>query len=248
MVESNGYVPYSSLPKIDLPRPAAVSDVEPAGPLSNTENTTTAAAQEDVVHQASDASADTPTNNGSTPEIDPPVTAVAKDDGSEGNPSKDEEDPQQSGKDPGSARQIKLLIPEKSFRSIRGSDAIRLSYDDIDLEKILNIVTTPTNVADHFPDWLKQLDGKKIRMRGFMYPAMKAEGLTGFVFTRDTGACCFGPNPYIFLRARVKMTKGETTDYIHMRPFDVEGVFRIEPIADEGELLQLYRIEDARIL
>jgi hypothetical protein len=156
---------------------------------------------------------------------------------------------EQGGVKPDAPREIKLLIKDKKFPTIKDSDAVRVSYDDLDLEKILNIIRPPTNIADHFPDWLKQLDGKKIRMRGFMWPPFKAEGLTSFVFTRDTGECCFGPDPYIFLRAKVKLADGEKTDFIQLTPFDVEGTFRIAPLADDdNKLWQLYLIDDAKVL
>ena len=47
---------------------------------------------------------------------------------------------------------------------------------------------------------------------------------------------------------RISLADGETTDYIEGKPFDVEGVFRIAPEADDTELYQLYRIADAKVL
>ena len=44
------------------------------------------------------------------------------------------------------------------------------------------------------------------------------------------------------------MAAGETTDYIEGRPFDVEGIFRIVPQADEKDLSRLYSIENAKVL
>jgi len=145
-------------------------------------------------------------------------------------------------------RKITLLVPEKRFRSEDNGKAIRVSYDDIDLLKVLNMHPVPTNAVDHFPDWLKKLDGQRIRIRGFMYPGFKSSGLTKFILTRDTGACCFGPDPLIYFLIPVKLADSETTDYIHMKPFDVEGIFRIDPEVEEGELFQLYRIENARLV
>lgn len=220
--ESSGYIDYSTLPQPVTETTTTLVETETTE--AETESTTTEEAAVEVTSAGEDVA-----NNVKPVEAD-------YDKGVQGDDKAD------------TSREIKLLIPNKTFPAIKDSDAIRVGYDDIDLEKILNIVRAPNNVVDHFPDWLKQLDGKKIRMRGFMYPTFKAEGLGRFVFTRDTGACCFGPDPYIFLRASVKLSEGEKTDYIHMQPFDVEGTFRIAPLSDDDGLWQLYAIEDARVL
>jgi hypothetical protein len=143
---------------------------------------------------------------------------------------------------------IRLLIPEKTFRKEGPDGALRLSYDDIDLLKILNMEPVPLDAEGHFPSWLQELDGKRIRIRGFMYPTFEATGLTDFLMARDNGICCFVRQPKIYDIIIVNLAKGETTDYIEGRPFDVEGVFRIQPEADNTELYQLYLIEDARVL
>ena len=49
-----------------------------------------------------------------------------------------------------SENKIELLIPEKSFRRERGTDAVRISYDDIDLLKILNMEPVPPNAAEYW--------------------------------------------------------------------------------------------------
>lgn len=145
-------------------------------------------------------------------------------------------------------REIKLLVPEKRFKKEGTSGSLRISYDDIDLLKVLNMEPVPANAVEYFPDWLKQLDGQRIRLRGFMFPTFLAEGITSFGLARDNGICCFVKEPKIYDMIQVSLADGVTTDYIDNRPFDVEGVFRIDPDADDDELFQLYRIEDAVVL
>ena len=168
----------------------------------------------------------------------PEIVAVLGDSSSESNPEPTPLEP----------LEIKLLIPEKSFRAEKNSNAIRVSYDDIDLLKILNMEPVPVDAVSHFPGWLKALDGVSIRIRGFMYPTFEATGLTGFTLARDNGICCFVRQPKIYDIIAVEMAEGVTTDYIEGKAFDVEGVFRIQPEADETELYRLYRIENARVL
>lgn len=146
------------------------------------------------------------------------------------------------------ANKIELLIPEKSFRRERGTDAVRVSYDDIDLLKVLNMEPVPPNAVEYFPEWLSSLNGKQIRIRGYMYPKFVNEGITTFTLARDNGICCFQRLPKIYDVILVKLKDGETTDYIDARPFDVEGVFRIDNEDDGSELPRLYKIENASVL
>ena len=145
-------------------------------------------------------------------------------------------------------KEIKLLVPENKFTPDRETGALRVSYDDIDLLKILNMEPVPADAEKHFPDWLKSLDGQKIRIRGFMFPAFKMTGLTGFRLARDNGICCFVRKAKIYDLFIVRLADGETTDYIEGRPFDVVGTFHIETVVEDDELLQLYHISEGRVI
>lgn len=145
-------------------------------------------------------------------------------------------------------REIKLLIPEKSFTSEGDADALRVSYDDVNLLDILNMDPVPIDAETYFPNWLAGLEGQRIRIRGFMYPAFQSTGLRTFVLVRDNQECCFGPGAKIYDHIQVTMRDGVTTDYIQGRAFDVEGIFHILPEADEDELYQLYLLDDALVL
>lgn len=145
-------------------------------------------------------------------------------------------------------RDPKLLIPEKKFRKEGKQGAIRVSFDDIDLLKVLNMEPVPEDATKMFPDWLSGLDGKRVRIRGFMFPTMSQKGITYFQFVRDNEICCFGRTPKIYDRISTVLKKGEATDYIQGRPFDVIGTLRIDPIYIDGEWLQLYLLEDAIVI
>ena len=145
-------------------------------------------------------------------------------------------------------REIKLLIPDKTFKKVGPEEAVRVSYDDVDLLKVLNMDPVPVDVADYLPGWLEQLDGRRIRIRGFMMPAFQDTHIPYFVLARDNQICCFGRNPKRYDVIDVVMRKGVTTDYIQNRPFDVVGIFRIQPESNKGKLYQLYVIEDATVI
>ena len=95
-------------------------------------------------------------------------------------------------------RKVQLLIPQKTFRTEGPEGAVRVSYDDIDLLKVLNIDPVPANAADKMPAWLKGLDGRRVRIRGFMYPTFQQTGVHAFGLARDNQICCFGRNPKIY--------------------------------------------------
>lgn len=146
------------------------------------------------------------------------------------------------------ARKLELLIPEKTF-PVEGTDgALRVSFDDIDLLKVLNADPVPLDVEQHLPGWLSGLNGKTVRIRGWMFPPEIERGLRGFLFVRDNQICCFGRQALIYDKIGVRMRTGETTDYILGHPFDVVGRMVIKTRLLDGEWYLLYLIEDAVVI
>jgi hypothetical protein len=146
------------------------------------------------------------------------------------------------------SRRVQLLIPNKTFRPEGDAAALRVSYDDIDLLKVLNMDPVPPDAATYMPGWLKALDGRRIRIRGFMYPTFQQTGVHAFGLARDNQICCFGRNPRIYDVFDVVLHEGATTNYIPNRPFDVVGVFHIRPEAEDGKLYRLYEMDDATVI
>lgn len=142
-------------------------------------------------------------------------------------------------------REIKLLIPSKKFKAEGPEKALRVSFDDVDLLKVLNMDPVIPEAPEMMPDWLKQLDGKRIRIRGFMIPPFSETDVRAFTLARDTQLCCFGRNPLPYDLIDVFLKKGAATEYIELRPFDVVGVFHI---GEEIEPGYLYSIDDAVVI
>lgn len=141
--------------------------------------------------------------------------------------------------------EIKLLVKDRHFPS--EDEVLQVTYDDIDLLKVLNMHPVPVDATQYFPQWLKALDGQRIRIRGFMYPAFEVTGMKSFTLVRDNEICCFKKQPTIYDIIKINMAKDTTTDFVHNMPVDVEGVFQIVPKTDDNELFQLYRITDANV-
>jgi len=85
----------------------------------------------------------------------------------------------------------------------------RISFtDDISRKGFVNVNGQP---ALH-PD-VAELVGKKIFVKGFMYPVNEMHGLTGFLLVKDSGTCCFGGDPKPFDMIGVQMEPGKTVDF-----------------------------------
>lgn len=145
-------------------------------------------------------------------------------------------------------REIKLLVKDRKFLVEGPEEAIRVNYDDINLLKVLNMEPVPEDAPKQMPGWMKNLEGKRIRIRGFMSPSFKARGLEAFLMGRDNQVCCFPGNAKVYDLFPVKMRNGVTTDFILNRPFDVVGVFHIKPWCEDGEWIRIYEITDAVIV
>ena len=143
---------------------------------------------------------------------------------------------------------VKLLVKSRKFKIEGPNGALRTSFDDFDLLKVLNMDPVTPDAPKLLPDWLKQLDGKKIRVRGFMYPSFLETGIERFVLARDNQICCFGRDPKIYDLVIVTLKNDVTTDYIQGRPFDVVGVFHIRSEIPEGGLAGLYTIDNAIVV
>jgi len=146
-------------------------------------------------------------------------------------------------------REVKLLVPENSFQVEGPEKALRVSYDDLDLLKVLNMDPVSLDATKSFPKWLKDLDGKRIRLRGFMYPPYAHTDLGAFVLARDNEICCFGRNPKPYDVIQIVMRKDKKVDYIQNRPFDVVGTFHIDLLSyDDKKVDGLYLIDDAIVI
>lgn len=142
---------------------------------------------------------------------------------------------------------VEPLVPEPEFRRERGG-ALRVTFDDLDLNRVIGIDRPTVDTPADLPPWFGDLEGRRIRVRGFMKPFEFSTGLIGFTFVRDNGVCCFGPMAKLYDKIQVRLREGTSTDFIDNKPFDVEGVFRIEPTGFRDELLYFYHLDDAIIL
>lgn len=158
-----------------------------------------------------------------------------------------EETPNGSAETSSSSSPANEVAQDSRTFNIEGPEkAIRVSFDDVDLLKVMNLDPVPADAPERLPKWLKALDGKRIRVRGFMYPPFQDTDIRGFVLARDNQICCFGRTPKEYDLIDIFLRKGVSTHYIQNRPFDVVGVFRIK--SEIEKYTAMYEMEDAIVI
>lgn len=154
-----------------------------------------------------------------------------------------------SALDVANPRKVELLVPQKTFSKDRKTGALRLTYDDLNLFKVLNMDPVTDDAVSWMPDWMTSLEGQTVRVRGYMLPTFMAEGLEGFVLLRDNQECCYGPGAKIYDHILIRMKEGTTAKYVSLKEsLDVVGRFKIDLDAAGESVFQLYIIEDATVI
>jgi hypothetical protein len=139
--------------------------------------------------------------------------------------------------------------PTKAFLRDDESGALKVSFADLNLKSVLNIESVTRDDVNRFPDWLKSLNGTKIRIRGYMYPTYEETGIETFVLDHSPRITNFGTDPKVYELLQVKLAAGTTTDYVGgARPTEVIGLFRIELCIEDGKIYGLYFLDDAVVV
>ncbi len=137
----------------------------------------------------------------------------------------------------------------RTFATEGPGGAVRITFDDLDLQKLLQMDPVTPDCIEKMPDWLKGLSGRTVRVRGYMKPGTQLSEIPQFLLVRSTDLCCFGPKGKVYHMIAVSLKPGTTTDYIELKPFDVVGNFRIDMIQlDDGTIFLLYHISDGLII
>lgn len=71
------------------------------------------------------------------------------------------------------------------------------------------------------------LEGKKVFIKGYVYPGRQTEGIRRFLLVRDRGECCFGGNPKVTDRILVTLEDPLRLSY-EQRLHKLGGTFHVE--------------------
>ena len=129
-----------------------------------------------------------------------------------------------------------------SATEIRSGPPLRtadISFDDIKFEMLKGEPFRRSMITSK----IEALDGRPVRIRGFILPSFQQTGLTQFVLVRDNLSCCFGPGAALYDCIVVDMQPGKSTDY-NIAPVTVEGTFSIRELLDsDGKALAIYHLD-----
>ena len=95
---------------------------------------------------------------------------------------------------------------------------------------------------------IKKLDGKSIRIRGYILPGFQQSGIKNFVLVRDNMECCFGPGALLQDFILVEMTPPGSTNFT-VRPVSLEVIFSIREVKDpvNGRYLAIYHLDGKEV-
>jgi len=125
----------------------------------------------------------------------------------------------------------------------RPGEAEKITFDDLNLQMLPNIVFRPFMVNDR----VRELEGKRVSISGFMHGgAAGTSGIKRFVLLKNT-ECKFGKDGQADHLAMVYLKNGSSAEYTRS-DIRVEGTLRIEPFTgDDGNTWSIYNLEDAQI-
>ena len=114
--------------------------------------------------------------------------------------------------------------------------AQRISYAELQPDEAVKGQVIPPSAVS--------LNGKKVFIKGYIYPGQQTDGIKQFILCRDQGDCCFGGNPKITDRIQVTLAAPQTVSFAS-RQFKVAGTFRIEPTKTADSIGAVYYHLDA---
>ena len=104
-------------------------------------------------------------------------------------------------------------------------------------------------IGQKIPPLAEDLDGKKVFIKGYVFPGKQRQGIKTFLLVRDKGDCCFGGNPKLTDRIQVTLADPERLrfdPYLHK----VAGTFRL--VKDPGQAIDAggevyYHLDDGQL-
>lgn len=240
---------FSALAVAQTPTPPTPTPPAPA-PAPSPAPSPAPAGQEPKKQEPKPAPSQDPAQNGKPvtdkPKTDKPVGDKPKTDPAKDEPRidrPDEDAPRPKGTDPADIAAMKSaeamleverkLAEEMKKGKITGLDKI-LPFDEL--------ASWPyEDGLKGMPKRIKDLDGKKVMMTGFMLPIDEVEKIKEFLLVQSLWSCCYGQPPDINGIVRVVMPKGKTTDYF-FDPLKIVGTFKVEATMLDGYCVDIYQL------
>ncbi len=103
-------------------------------------------------------------------------------------------------------------------------------------------------VAQQIPEAIRKLDGKTVRIRGFMMPTKETAGkATEFLITRSQPSCCFSGAAVLNEFVTVKAGENGVVENID-DPVAIEGTLHVGLMTDSGYIVGLYQMDGGKLI
>jgi hypothetical protein len=117
-----------------------------------------------------------------------------------------------------------------------------ITFDDLELDMPLGTLFDRAMLTPR----AAQLDGQKVRIRGFIYPGVvQQSGITNFLLVKNL-ECKFGPQGLAYCVMRVDLDEGVTTEFTTY-PITVEGTLSVRPYDAGGFTWSVYHLQGQRV-
>jgi hypothetical protein len=103
-----------------------------------------------------------------------------------------------------------------------------------------------TEAGEVIPPDVRQLDGTKIRLRGFIVPTNQSVRLTQFALVPSLFNCCFGQPPQIEHTVMVTCADGLTVD-LTANEVVVEGTLKVAEVKDDGYVVSIFNVRATQV-
>lgn len=105
-------------------------------------------------------------------------------------------------------------------------------------------------LGDQIPAKIRDLDGKKVLLVGFMVPidVDRRGNVTSFALTQNQSFCCYGIPPALNELVIVDMAEGKSAPYSYDVPVAAYGTMTVGEEIDDGYILSLYRVVSTEVI
>jgi hypothetical protein len=105
-----------------------------------------------------------------------------------------------------------------------------------------------TEAEKQIPAAIKQMDGKTVRIEGFMMPIrQEKDKTTEFLITRTQASCCYGGATAITELVTVK-APGEGFETMMDVPIIIQGKLHVGAVMDSGFIVGIYALDAEKLI
>lgn len=107
----------------------------------------------------------------------------------------------------------------------------------------------PKPISGQIPEKIRELNGKKLAMQGFMIPLeVRRNEVKSFLLVRNTMVCCFGAAASFNEWVYVQLGEGKATKFTPDVLISAYGVFDLGEDIQDGMVMSIYRLNSAEVV